>query len=148
MKKTRNAFSMIELIFVIVIIGILASIAVPKFGSMKSTADLSSARSDVAAIRSAIMTERQRSLVQGNASYISKLTPATTSTILFTGDGAGRTLLTYGIKKGAATGGWTINSNTQYQYNSGTQVTVFDYNVTTGMFNCTSGLNDCDALAN
>lgn len=148
MKKTKNAFSMIELIFVIVIIGILASIAVPKFGSMKNTADLSTARSDVAAIRLAIMSERQRSLVQGNASYISKLTPTTTSTILFTGDGAGRTLLTYGIKEGTLAGDWTINSDTQYQYNSGTQVTVFDYNATSGMFNCTAGLNDCDSLAN
>ena len=148
MKNNKDAFTMIELIFVIVILGVLASIAIPKLGSVKITAGIAMARSDLAAIRSSIMSERQRSLVQGDASYITKLTPATTDNMLFTGDGAGRTLLTYGIKKGSSAGEWDINSDTQYEFNSGTQVTVFDYNTTTGLFSCTSGLNDCDALSN
>ena len=149
MKNSKSAFTMIELIFVIIIVGVLASVAVAKFGAMKTASDIANARSDVAAIRSAIISERQRSLVQGTASYMSKLTPnAATSTILFTGDGAGRTLLTYGFTKGTGAGEWTIISDTQYKYNSGDDVTTFDYNATTGSFNCTAGLNDCDKLAN
>lgn len=148
MKNYKNAFTMIELIFVIIIIGILASMAISKLGSTKITVDIANARSDIAAIRSAIITERQRSLLRGSPSYISKLTPLITDTMLFTGDGAGRVLLTYGIKKGSGAGEWDINSDTQYEFNSGAQITVFDYNSTNGSFNCTNGVNDCDALSN
>ena len=149
MKNNKTAFTMIELIFVIVILGVLASVALPRLGGMKTTADISNARSDLAAIRSAIFTERQRSLVQGLASYIPKLSADfdTTPTILFNGNGT-RTLLPYGLKAGTGAGEWSMNSDTQYQYNSGTQATLFEYNTTTGILNCTVDDNDCNALAN
>ena len=143
---------MIELIFVVIIIGVLASIAVSKLGSMKNVADLANAKSDVASIRSAIFTERQRSLVQGNPSYIPKLSADYVDTvnpsILFDGNG-GRKLLTYGMKRGTGAGEWDMLSDTQYSYNSGSQTTTFDYNSTTGSFNCTAAVdNDCDKIAN
>ena len=149
MKNYKSAFTMIELIFVIIIIGILASIASSKLAGIKDTANIANARSDLAAIRSAIFTQRQRSLVQGDASYISKLSAdfSTTPSVLFNGNGT-RTLLSYGLKAGTLAGQWSMNSDTQYQYNSGVRVTVFDYNSTTGIFNCTVGSNDCDALVN
>ena len=146
----KKAFTMIELIFVIIIIGVLATIAVPKFAGMKNTAEIGNARSDVAAIRSAIMTERQRSLVQGTASYIPNISTGAGATVLFTGNGA-RTLLTYGIKAGTGAGGWSINNYVAktYDYNSGTATTTFTYNSTLGTFNCTqAGNNNCNALAN
>ncbi len=37
----KKAFTMVELIFVIVILGILAAVAVPKMGSSKTKADIS-----------------------------------------------------------------------------------------------------------
>jgi len=53
----RSAFTMVELIFVIVIIGILASIAIPKFGGVtdgaKKSAELATISSVVTALESA-----------------------------------------------------------------------------------------------
>jgi len=92
----KNAFTMIELIFVIIILGVLATIAIPKFGATKNMADISKARSDVAAIRSSILTERQSQLIKGINSYVPQLCSAATDATLFLGNGT-RTLLTYGM---------------------------------------------------
>ena len=65
-KAQRAAFSMIELIFVIVIIGILSAIAIPKFAATRDDAVVSKGRAEVAALRSAIAMERQKRILQGN----------------------------------------------------------------------------------
>lgn len=41
MQNSRNAFTMIELIFVIVILGILASVAIPKLAATRTDAEVS-----------------------------------------------------------------------------------------------------------
>lgn len=41
MQKSKNAFTMIELIFVIVILGILAAVAVPKLAATRTDAEVS-----------------------------------------------------------------------------------------------------------
>ena len=64
--KAKKAFTMIELVFVIVVIGILASIAVPKFAATRDDAIISKARSDVAAMRSAISMQRQKNILKGD----------------------------------------------------------------------------------
>jgi general secretion pathway protein G len=67
----RRGFSMVELVFVIVIIGILAGVAIPKFAATRDDAVITQGRSDVAAIRTAISTERQKRILRGdyNATY-------------------------------------------------------------------------------
>jgi len=150
MKNSKKAFTMIELIFVIIILGVLASIAVSKMGNATNVANIANARSDISAIRSAIISERQSQLIKGVRTYIPKLTPnASTSTMLFTGDGATtnpRTLLKYGLTKGTGAGQWTIVNDTTYRFNSGSDTTTFTYNPADGTFDCTAGANECDAL--
>ena len=45
--KSRHGFTLIELLIVVVIIGILASIAIPKFANTKEKAYLASMKSDL-----------------------------------------------------------------------------------------------------
>jgi len=66
----KNAFTMLELTFVIVIIGVLSAIAVPKFAATRDDALISRASSAVAAMRSAIATERQKRILKGNFNNI------------------------------------------------------------------------------
>ncbi len=56
---------MIELIFVIVVIGILSAVAVPKLAATRDDAEITRARVTVAALRSAIATERQKNILRG-----------------------------------------------------------------------------------
>ena len=147
MQKSKNAFTMIELIFVIVILGILASVALPKFASTKRQADIASGRADVATIRAAIVNERQTQLIKGVNTWIPSLSKSDTT--LFTGDTGGRTLLLYGIKAGTGSGDWAVTDSPtykEYTYTVDGTATAFDYNSTTGIFGCTPDTDDCNAL--
>lgn len=143
--KFSHAFTIIELVFVIVVLGILASIALPKLSDTVMQADIAKGRGDVATIRSAIANERQTRVIQGDPSYIPKLTPSTASTTLFTGDGT-RGLLSYGIKAGTGSGKWAITSDTIYTFTAGSTLTTFTYDPNNGTFTCTSGSGHCNAL--
>ena len=66
----KKAFTMVELVFVIVVIGILSAIAVPKFAATRDDAIVSKAMAEVAAMRSAIATERQKRILRGDFSDI------------------------------------------------------------------------------
>jgi prepilin-type N-terminal cleavage/methylation domain-containing protein len=52
----RNAFTMIELIFVIVILGILASVAIPKFTDTKNTAEATKEVADLRTARNEVIS--------------------------------------------------------------------------------------------
>ena len=82
----RKAFTMVELTFVIVVIGILAAIALPRFGDSADTAYLAKAQSEVATIRSALATERQKRVLRGDFTPIISLSRTSGNGDSFTGN--------------------------------------------------------------
>lgn len=65
----KNAFTMIELIFVIVVLGILAGIAIPKLAATRDDATLATMRANLATIQSAVQNKHAADLVAGNMTY-------------------------------------------------------------------------------
>ena len=129
----RNAFTMIELVFVIVVLGILAAIAIPKMAATRTDAEITKGRADISAIRSAIITERQGRLIQGQSGWITVLSQNTNT--LFDGNGTS-TLLMYGITAQAASGHWNSTDGTHYTYRVQSTDVPFTYNPNTGVFDC------------
>jgi len=66
MQKSQKAFTMLELVFVIVVIGILSAIAIPKFAVITKT------KVTIASVRSALATERQKNILRGRFSDLNK----------------------------------------------------------------------------
>ncbi len=134
MYKTQKAFTMIELIFVIVIIGILSAVAIPKLAASRSDAEIAKAKSIVASIRMGISTARQKQILSGN------FTPITTLTA-YTGEDVEifETVLEYSLRSCAsatAVSCWITNSTRkEYTYRMPMEGSV-DFNITNNKFNC------------
>ena len=64
--KQREAFTVIELIFVIIVIGILSAIAIPKFAATRDDAIITRAINTIASARSALAMERQKHILKGD----------------------------------------------------------------------------------
>jgi type II secretory pathway pseudopilin PulG len=100
---------MLELTFVIVVIGILAAIALPRFSDTADTAYLAKAQSQLMAVRAALATERQKRILRGDTTAITSLSctsgscPATPANAFdhFSADGDGNyaSVVNYPIEK-------------------------------------------------
>ncbi len=141
----RHGFTMIELIFVIVVLGILAAVALPHLGSTMGSAQIAKAQGDVSAIRSSIASARQQMLVSGQNSYPSKLdslagTTSSEGDALFDSNGS-VSILTYPIYAGGAvsSGKWKKTGANTYTFTVDTTPVTFTYTNTTGLFDCTHG---------
>ncbi len=70
MKKvnSKKAFTLIELIFVIVVIGILASVALPKFNDTRESAIINNVKQDISTIKNSI---KSRHMLKGDVTDVS-----------------------------------------------------------------------------
>lgn len=118
---------MIELVFVIVVIGILSAIAIPRFAATRDDAQIAKGRSDVAAIRAGIVSERQSRLLKGETAYIANLED--------NGEDLFSNIMQYGIVDQDENGHWHKN-NGKYVFKIINTSVSFDYNSTNGTFTC------------
>ena len=140
MKKSY-AFTVIELIFVIVVLGILSAIALPKFGKTGTQARVASGKADVAAIRSAILAERQKGVIKGQSGYIENGTGTDADgNKQMDNGGLFGGVLTYAKQNSTSSGQWSATAGTgTYNYNIDGVNVQFTYTPADGKFTCTPG---------
>ena len=119
----KKAFTMVELIFVIVILGILAMVALPRLASSKEDAEITRVKAEIAAIRSAIQTYRGANLLsqKPGSGYPEKLDEKTIAEI------------TNGTKLGS---NWTVNDDNTLTLTIAGDTTTFTYDKAKGSLTC------------
>jgi len=151
MKKQKSAFTMIELVFAIVIIGILAAVAIPRLAATRDDAYIAKARTVVASVRNALAMERQKRILRGDFKKIIAVggNDNTVFGHFFTSDGdTGVDVMEYSIASEAGKKNkWSYNSSTkQYIFKSVLGDTAFKVD-THGKFVCVDeDSEDCKTL--
>jgi len=151
----RSAFTMIELIFVIVVLGILAAIAIPRLAASRDDAVLVKGKSQVSAIRSGVSLQKSKRMMEGTTPFIPAVLDNITANYgnpdqrLFNfNDGNSSNILEYPIYSNTTQdGSWTKTAANSYLFNLGRTTVAFDYNTTTGVFDCDHTNADCKSLA-
>jgi prepilin-type N-terminal cleavage/methylation domain-containing protein len=67
--KSEGGFTLIELVIVIVILGILAAVAIPKYEDMREQARVATIRGQLGSIRSAVAIQYARNALNGYATF-------------------------------------------------------------------------------
>lgn len=149
--KNSSAFAMIELVFVIVVLGILSAVAIPRLAATRGDAVLVKGKSQVSAIRSGISLLKSKRLLEGNTTAITTLDSAANNTDgqnLFYG-GTDGNVLEYPILSKNSDGYWTKTGATSYTFQVLGQTITFTYTSATGFTcddtNTTTGTN-CKSL--
>lgn len=129
LRKKSNAFTLLEIIISVVIIGILLSLAVPKFFIGRDDARLVLARSEVSAIISGISIYHSKSILVGSFDF-PDLSP----------DSNGRLfaqVLDGGIMQ-SQNSGWSFLGKGLFKFTINDKSTIFKYDNTNGSFECAS----------
>ena len=148
----RKAFTMIELIFVITIIGILSAVAIPKFAVNRDDAVVAKAKNTIASVRSSLAMERQKRILKGDFTPIFRLTDSSTlgDPIFNAFDGnTSNTVLEYppfSCKTSTSTGCWkeqvtgisTSPNSGVYRYFMPVGTAYVDFNLSNNRFRCST----------
>lgn len=121
--SSKKAFTMIELIFVIVVIGILAAIAIPKLAATRDDAQITKGLATLASVRSAISTERQKQILRGEFTGINSLRGTGSGTFTKFNDENGSLVLEYDIESCTSRiGCWNTTDGINYTFKATTEI--------------------------
>lgn len=152
---SKKAFTMIELVFVIVVIGILSAIAIPRFAATRDDATITKAIATIGAVRSSIATERQKRILRGNFDAIDDLayengTDKPIFDFFDTNNTVGNEVLEYPIRACAdanSRGCWVSTGDTIYIYRMPASSNNVTFTLTTNnRFSCDTTDADCRML--
>ena len=148
-NKTQKAFTIVELIFVIIIIGVLSAIAIPKFDQASKVAQISKASSELAAVRSALSTERQKRILRGDTDPITSLGSVFTN-FSAAADNSTPVVLSYPPTACAsgATGCWTANVDSKTYVYSFPDTGDAKFKLDNNRLVCDDDAADCAKLEN
>ncbi|MFA7610429.1 MAG: prepilin-type N-terminal cleavage/methylation domain-containing protein [Sulfurimonas sp.] len=140
--RFSRGFTMIEMVFVIVVLGILAAIAIPRLAATRTDAEISKGRADVASVRSGIISERQSRIIQGDSDWI-------TAANLDNGGLFGGVLMYPVANEPGVNGKWSAEAGSgTYVFRAGNVDTTFTYNPASGTFTSVAGNGNCNILVN
>ena len=147
---TKNGFTMIELVFVIVVLGILAAVAIPRLAATRDDAHIAKGRANILAIRSGIISERQARMFRGDSTYATDLNSSTGDDVPLFGNVLTQPVISKADPSENMEGGWRKTAGFTYQFRVMNRDVAFTYNPANGTFTCdrddgTSG-TECRAL--
>ena len=109
--RSEGGFTLIELVIVIVILGILASVAIPRYEDMREQARVATLKGQLGSIRSAVAIQYARSALNNSAGF-----PALNGTIFADGSVPKEPVMNSNAVKTTAgvdnAGGWQYMSAT------------------------------------
>jgi len=146
--KTQKAFTIMELIFAIIIIGILSAIAIPKFSQTSTLAHDAKATSVLTSVMSAIATERQKRILKGDTTSITSLGSDNFAFSIFNTDigGTSNDVVSHPVSNcgSGETGCWTRNG-TSYIYTFADSGTA-KFKLANNKLECDNDAADCARL--
>ncbi|MBN2768792.1 MAG: prepilin-type N-terminal cleavage/methylation domain-containing protein [Campylobacterales bacterium] len=143
----KRAFTMIELVFVIVVIGILASIAIPKLAATRDDAEITKAIATIGAVKSSLATERQKRIIRGDFTAITSLSADGDAFSTFSADKDGNknSVLESTVSEcedNNDAGCWVDNDDGTYTYRMPYDKTkTVTFSLTNGRFDCNSSIS-------
>ncbi len=125
---SKKGFTLIELVMIIVILGILAAVALPRFFNLQTQARTAAEKGVVGGVRAGISTYYVNQCAIAACAY-----PATLDAVpAATACSAATPCFVNVLSQGGITSDWTKTAATTYTGPSGT---IYTYTAATGVFN-------------